>query len=209
MNASLEVAAVFRDGEPGFRAHYGQMLSPVSNVGLRVPSSAAARRPWAAMCNAAATAATSRFNTTRAATGTAPSARPWPVPPGSRSGKANCCPYRTFTSCSRCRTNWRPWPCRTNESSTASCSRLPPKRCWKSPPIPQHLGARVGCLMVLHTWGQNLMHHPHVHAIVTGGGLSPDGSRWIDGKTQQTPPAVLRPGAKFSAVSSGASSSPC
>jgi hypothetical protein len=47
---------------------------------------------------------------------------------------------------------------------------------------PRHLGARVGCLMVLHTWGQNLMHHPHVHAIVTGGGLSPDGSSWIHGK---------------------------
>jgi hypothetical protein len=47
---------------------------------------------------------------------------------------------------------------------------------------PKHLGARVGCLMVLHTWGQNLMHHPHVHAIVTGGGLSPDGSRWIHGR---------------------------
>ena len=50
---------------------------------------------------------------------------------------------------------------------------------------PRHLGARVGCLMVLHTWGQNLMHHPHVHAIVTGGGLSPDGSRWIYGKCSQ------------------------
>jgi hypothetical protein len=47
---------------------------------------------------------------------------------------------------------------------------------------PRHLRARVGCLMVLHTWGQNLMHHPHVHAIVTGGGLSPDGSRWIHGR---------------------------
>jgi len=47
---------------------------------------------------------------------------------------------------------------------------------------PRHLGAQVGCLMVLHTWGQNLMHHPHVHAIVTGGGLAPDGSRWIYGK---------------------------
>jgi hypothetical protein len=47
---------------------------------------------------------------------------------------------------------------------------------------PRHLGARVGCSMVLHTWGQNLMHHPHVHSIVTGGGLSPDGSRWIHGR---------------------------
>lgn len=44
---------------------------------------------------------------------------------------------------------------------------------------PKHLGAKIGCLTVLHTWGQNLMHHPHVHAIVTGGGLSPDGSHWI------------------------------
>ncbi len=50
---------------------------------------------------------------------------------------------------------------------------------------PQHLGARVGCLMVLHTWGQNLMHHPHVHSIVTGGGLSADGSRWIGVKSSR------------------------
>lgn len=48
---------------------------------------------------------------------------------------------------------------------------------------PKHLGAQIGCLMVLHTWGQNLMHHPHVHAVVTGGGLSPDGSRWVHSKT--------------------------
>jgi hypothetical protein len=44
---------------------------------------------------------------------------------------------------------------------------------------PKHLGAEIGCLMVLHTWGQNLMHHPHVHAIVTGGGPSADRSRWV------------------------------
>ena len=40
---------------------------------------------------------------------------------------------------------------------------------------PKHLGAEIGFLAVLHTWGQNLMHHPHVHCVVTGGGLSPDG----------------------------------
>lgn len=44
---------------------------------------------------------------------------------------------------------------------------------------PKHLGAQIGCLMVLHTWGQNLMHHPHVHCVVTGGGIAPDGSRWV------------------------------
>jgi hypothetical protein len=40
---------------------------------------------------------------------------------------------------------------------------------------PKHLGATVGVIGILHTWGQNLMDHPHIHCIVTGGGLSPDG----------------------------------
>jgi hypothetical protein len=44
---------------------------------------------------------------------------------------------------------------------------------------PRHLGAEIGFFSVLHTWGQNLLHHPHLHCVVTGGGLSPDGSRWI------------------------------
>jgi hypothetical protein len=44
---------------------------------------------------------------------------------------------------------------------------------------PRHLGARVGLTAVLHTWGSALTHHPHVHVIVPGGGLSPDGGRWI------------------------------
>ena len=44
---------------------------------------------------------------------------------------------------------------------------------------PKRLGARVGMTAVLHTWGSALTHHPHIHMIVPGGGLSPDGSRWI------------------------------
>ena len=44
---------------------------------------------------------------------------------------------------------------------------------------PQHLGAEIGFFAVLHTWGQNLLHHPHVHCVVPGGGLSPDHERWI------------------------------
>ncbi len=44
---------------------------------------------------------------------------------------------------------------------------------------PRHLGARIGLTAVLHTWGSALTHHPHVHMIVPGGGLSPDGSRWV------------------------------
>ncbi|REE21559.1 transposase-like zinc-binding protein [Paraburkholderia sp. BL27I4N3] len=44
---------------------------------------------------------------------------------------------------------------------------------------PKHLGAEIGFITILHTWGQNLLHHPHVHCVVPGGGIAPDGERWI------------------------------
>jgi len=44
---------------------------------------------------------------------------------------------------------------------------------------PKNLGARIGFLAVLHTWGQNLYDHPHIHCVVPGGGLSVDGTRWV------------------------------
>ena len=44
---------------------------------------------------------------------------------------------------------------------------------------PKHLGAAIGFLAVLHTWGQTLHLHPHIHCVVPGGGISPDGARWI------------------------------
>ncbi len=44
---------------------------------------------------------------------------------------------------------------------------------------PKHLGAEIGFLSVLHTWGQNLLHHPHVHCVVPAGGLSPDHKGWV------------------------------
>ena len=47
---------------------------------------------------------------------------------------------------------------------------------------PKHLGAEIGFLAVLHTWGQQLMHHPHLHCVVPGGGLSPDAPKWISSR---------------------------
>ena len=44
---------------------------------------------------------------------------------------------------------------------------------------PKHLGAEIGFFSILHTWGQNLLHHPHLHCVVTGGGLSADRKTWI------------------------------
>jgi len=48
---------------------------------------------------------------------------------------------------------------------------------------PKHLGADLGFFAILHTWGQNLLDHPHVHCAIPGGGLSPDRSRWIPCRT--------------------------
>ena len=52
----------------------------------------------------------------------------------------------------------------------------------------KHLGARIGITAVLHTWGSAMTHHPHVHMIVPGGGIAPDGSRWVSSR-----PAFLLP----------------
>ncbi len=48
---------------------------------------------------------------------------------------------------------------------------------------PRHLGARIGITAVLHTWGSAMTHHPHLHMIVPGGGIAPDGSRWISSRS--------------------------
>ena len=44
---------------------------------------------------------------------------------------------------------------------------------------PRHLGAKIGFFAVLHTWGQTLVHHPHLHCVIPGGGLANDGSGWV------------------------------
>jgi Putative transposase/Transposase zinc-binding domain len=58
---------------------------------------------------------------------------------------------------------------------------------------PKRLGGDIGGLMVLHTWGQRLQHHPHIHCVVPAGGLAPDGARWIHARpTFFLPVKVLR-----------------
>ena len=49
---------------------------------------------------------------------------------------------------------------------------------------PKHLGAEIGFLSILHTWGQTLQRHPHVHCVVPGGGLLPDQSRWVSSRSR-------------------------
>jgi len=63
---------------------------------------------------------------------------------------------------------------------------------------PKHLGARIGITAVLHTWGSTMIHHPHVHMIVPGGGISLDGSRWLSCR-----PRCFLPGRVFSKLFRG------
>ena len=70
---------------------------------------------------------------------------------------------------------------------------------------PRHLGADIGFLSVLHTWGQNLLHHPHLHCVIPAGGLSPDGTRWIHPRDPFFPSSWP---STSSVASSAASSSP-
>ena len=56
---------------------------------------------------------------------------------------------------------------------------------------PQRLGAQVGITAILHTWGQNLLFHPHLHCVVTGGGLALDGQRWVAGRRRHLLPVKV------------------
>ena len=110
--------------------------------------------------------------TTRAETGTAPSARLKPA-------SANSWLPAISMSCSPCPTNSMCWPWKTHVGFTICCSPPAHKPCWKSHPSPKHLGAEVGVTGILHTWGQNLLLHPHIHCVVPAGGLSSDHRHWV------------------------------
>ena len=56
---------------------------------------------------------------------------------------------------------------------------------------PKRLGAQLGFTAILHTWGQNLLFHPHLHCVVTGGGLSPDGKQWVSARQGYLLPAKV------------------
>lgn len=138
------------------------------------------------MSGAAPTAARPRSPTIPAATVTARSARERRGQPGWRRAARSRRRLPTSTLSSRCRLGSGLSPTRVSHecaigSSTvanaAVCAilfRAAPRRA-----APRHLGAEIGVVAVPRTWGQAMQHHPHVHCIVPGGGLSPDRARRI------------------------------
>ena len=131
------------------------------------------------MSSAARTARTNASPTIPAAIATARSAKARRRGNGSKNARRSFCRFHTITSSSPCRLRSKPSRSRTRPPSTTSCSRIAAETLITIAADPKHLGARIGLTAVLHTWGSALTHHPHVHVIVPGGGLSPDGSRWI------------------------------
>src|SRR6201987_4770448 len=122
-------------------------------------------------------AATRPSPTIAAAIGIAQSARARRRLSGSRRGRRSCCPCHTSTWSSHCPRQSAISPIRTRRGSTIS--RASAETMLTIAADPKHLGAKIGITAVLHTWGSTMTHHPHVHMIVPGGGISLDGSRWL------------------------------
>ena len=133
----------------------------------------------AAMSISAAPADIGPSPTTRVAIGTVRSVRRRRASGGSPRVSASCSTCRTSMSSSRCRTRC----CRSATATPRGCItwlfQASAATLLEVAADPQHLGAEIGFLSILHTWGQTLVRHPHVHCVVPAGGLSPDHQRWI------------------------------
>ena len=187
----LEVADVFRDHGDAFLDRYGDVLSPEQRRAL---SDIAACRTAALgghveecdQCGHRQIAYNSCRNR-HCPKCQATAAAQWME----ARGKRNCCRSNTITSSLRSRRCSVPIALQNPREVYGLLFRAAAETLQQIAADPKHLGAEIGFLAVLHTWGQNLEHHPHVHCVVPGGGLSPDGSRWI-----ACPAGVLPPGAR-------------
>ncbi len=114
-----------------------------------------------------------------AATGIAPNAKEQRRANGSPPARPSFCRFPTSIRFLPCPRRSLTSPIRTRRRSTISCSRLPPRPCLSSAPILNISAHGSAFISVLHTWGSAMTHHPHVHMIAPGGGVSLDIERWI------------------------------
>lgn len=106
------------------------------------------------------------------------SATPLRLTSGCCGGVPRCCQYNTFTSLSPSRRNCARSSAPTRGIATHYSCRPAGEAIVELARNPRYCGGTVGVLEVLHTWTQQLHYHPHVHCLVTGGGISDDGSTW-------------------------------
>jgi len=171
---TLEVADVVRQHGAAYLA---AMVPPCpqSSTAPSGRSRSAGPPPWEGTRRSVSSVATGRSPTTPVAIGIAPSVQAGHKPPGSRHAKQNC--STSLTSM---------WSLPSLSPLTLQNPRVLYTLLFQAVAEtlltvardPHHLGAEIGFLAVLHTWGQTLHHHPHLHCVVPGGGLSPDGAQW-------------------------------
>ena len=174
-----EVADVFRRYGDAYRQQHGAALSTAQRRAMTAIEVVSAQQRLAVMSSNATAAGTSASPIIPVGTGIARSASHSPARSGSLTARRNSSTPSISMLSSRCRRRSRSSPSRTIASSTISCSAPRPRLLRTIAADPAHLGAEIGFLSVLHTWGQNLLHHPHLHCLVPGGGISLDGQRWI------------------------------
>src|ERR1017187_4936383 len=169
---ALNAVYTFRIGaprtDPGYRG---------SICAYCTPSSFAARPRSVATWIAVPDAAMRPSRSTPAATGTVRSARPTRATSGWPNAAKNCCQsvHVVFTL-----PHELSWLALQNKKVVYDLLfRTSAATLLEVAADPKHLGAEIGFPSVLHTWGQNLLHHPHIHCVIPAGGLSLDHQRWI------------------------------
>ena len=197
---TLEVADIVRAAGRQLLGALRITSCMAASQGARCHRRAAARRRWAVIVISVSAAAIRPSRTTHAATGTAPSARATPATGGSPSAERTVArpllSHRLHAAARTLRSR-----CRTSELLYDLLFRASAATLLELAADPKHLGADIGFLGVLHTWGQNLQHHPHIHCVVPAGGLAPDGSDGSAPRYDSSCPST------YSAASSAASSS--
>src|SRR5450755_4213658 len=167
------------------------MPCPCISIASCRPSRPAGRRCWAEVSNGASTANTRTLDIAHAATAIAPSAKAWHAKYGWSSAAQSYCPPSIFTWSSPSRNPSPPSPSTTKNQFTIPSSAPPPRLCSPLPATPSAWVVELGFFAVLHSWGQNLHFHPHLHCVVPGGGLSADQDRWIHGRRRYLLPVKV------------------
>ena len=143
------------------------------------------------MSNGATTANTRTPDIARAATAIAPSAKARLAKSGWSSAAPSCCPPSIFTWSSRSPSPSPPSPSTTRRLVYDILFRATAETLLTIARDPKRLGVELGFFAVLHSWGQNLHFHPHLHCVVPGGGLSADQDQWIHGRRRYLLPVKV------------------
>jgi hypothetical protein len=181
MPARLEVADVFRDGQSRFVAQYGHTLRPEQRQVLRaiVRCRTAALGGHVQRCD---DCGHQRIQYNSCRNRHCPKCQAVARAAWLEARQAELLPIPYFHVVFTLPEGIRPLALQNKRVVYGILFRAAAETLQEVAANPKHLGAEIGLLAVLHTWGQNLMHHPHLHCVVSGGGLAPGHSRWVHGK---------------------------